>query len=242
MENETAVVDSANESVADATATLDSPSDEQSEPTETVETDATADVEAGEDGTGSENRVNKRIRELTDKLKARTEEAETLRSKLTRPEEQEPEDPRFPWEPAREITLDEYERDVERKAREVTRREINLERDISEATTKYAELNPESESYNRDVDNFIERTYRERIKLNPNLRLKDVVSEVMAIHKGGETRGKEAATARVAEQAAQQAVTSGIESNEADIPLDPRKLARDPRLQKALREKIGVAD
>jgi len=137
----------------------------------------------------------------------------------TVPKETPPlEEGRLPWEASseeREVTPEEYARDVTSAARLVVQEELSRERrlmqlseDIKTAEGNYPELNPESDSYDEDLTNSISDWYGKLSKTDSNLRLLPFVEKLMGLRSRGAEQEKSKVTAKVAKQAAEQAISS----------------------------------
>lgn len=83
----------------------------------------------------------------------------------------------------------------------------NLENDSRELETKFPEFDPKSESYDPTLVTKISVWYKAQFKENNDLRLKDFVTELMAIRAQGEARGRSEVDETIARQAADQAIT-----------------------------------
>jgi len=124
---------------------------------------------------------------------------------------------KFPWEVSseeREVTPEEYARDVTSAARLVVQEELSRERrlmklseDIKVAEGKYPELNPTSDSYDEDLTNSVSDWYGKLSKTDPNLRLLPFVEKLMGLRSRGAEQEKGKVTAKVAKQAAEQAIS-----------------------------------
>lgn len=83
----------------------------------------------------------------------------------------------------------------------------NLQNDSKELETAYPEFDPKSESYDPTLVTKISVWYKGLFKDNNDLRLKDFVTELMALREQGIAQGKSEVTEKVVRQAADQAVT-----------------------------------
>lgn len=124
----------------------------------------------------------------------------------------------LPWEQPqqeadRELTEDELRQEIERKAREIVRTELenekivaNLQSDISECETRYPELNPMSNTYDEQLADKLIQWYKSQVATNPHLRLKDFVSDFMSLRSKAADEVKRNVTGKVIQQASQQAL------------------------------------
>ena len=191
----------------------------------------------------------KRAKELEAQLKQRSEEEPE--KKFLAGIEEEPE-PRtvssvsgyptgLPWETSeggeREITLEEYERDVTQKADAIAqarvaqtefrlRKELEIKDDYNKVIKKWDELNPESSSYNEDLSTKLAEIFSKQVRADPNTKLYDFVNSIMEIRQRGKEKGKEEVTAKLVSQKAEEAVTPSPETGPA--PEKPEELFSDP--------------
>lgn len=135
------------------------------------------------------------------------------------PEVPEPSTPptRLPWDTTppeeEEMTVDQIRLEARREAalqvaeeRRQERIMTNLENDSRELETEFPEFDPKSESYDPTLVTKISVWYKAQFKENNDLRLKDFVTELMAIRAQGEARGRSQVDETIARQAADQAL------------------------------------
>lgn len=134
------------------------------------------------------------------------------------PEEPSTPPTRLPWDTTppeeEEMTVDQIRLEARREAalqvaeeRRQERIMTNLENDSRELETKFPEFDPKSESYDPTLVTKISVWYKAQFKENNDLRLKDFVTELMAIRAQGEARGRSEVDETIARQAADQAIT-----------------------------------
>jgi hypothetical protein len=168
------------------------------------------------------DKLQKELEELREKEEAQPGES-PLREHLEGKEPELPEETppvgSLPWETpggqdVREVTPEEYGRDVTSTARLIVQEELSRERrlmhlseDIKTAEGKYPELNPESGSYDEDLTTSITEWYGKLSKADPTLRLLPFVEKLMSLRSKGAEQEKSKVTAKVAKQAAKQAVS-----------------------------------
>lgn len=78
------------------------------------------------------------------------------------------------------------------------------------ASQQYDELNPKSDSYDKELDDQVEGALADALELNPDLnaeQAKKIIDRNMAIAKRAQSRGKEGASATLAKQAGGSALT-----------------------------------
>ncbi len=130
----------------------------------------------------------------------------------------------FPWDAPsgepREVTEGEFQEEVGKTAQQIVRKELssykvnesrltNLKEDVKSVERDYSELNADNEeNYDQALATSIANWFTGLYRSNPNLRLASFVNELMGLRKKGAEREKGKVTAKVAKQAAKQAVTS----------------------------------
>lgn len=221
-----AAVDVPEETVESEPAEDDSPSSEN-EPTST-ESDGSeepASSDEPEDLTEEEksslsDKTNKRIRYLAEKVK-RYEEAQGVglsgAAQTSQPESA------LPWmqkpEVSREVTQEEYERELTEKANTVVKAQMaeyerrqRIRDDVRLVEQTYEELNPESDNYDEKLSDMLGKQFSKIAKADPSASLADYVEEVMSLRESGKNAGKSEVSAKVVQQAANQALSPKGES------------------------------
>lgn len=149
-------------------------------------------------------------------------EVQRLRS-LTEQNQQQPEYNPLPWmnqekvsDEPREITQEEYEKDLTSKADALVKsrmeeyeRKSQLKADAEYLEKEYPELNPESSEYDKDLTDMIVETYKKISKSNPNERLAEYATKMLYLRERGREAGKSEVTNKVIKQAATQAIPTG---------------------------------
>lgn len=126
----------------------------------------------------------------------------------------------LPWDTTtktdgpREVTDEEYQQDVQAKAQEAAKTVIrndkivnNVIEDRKFLESNHPELNQESDDFDPVLAEYIATTFKSLFKDNQDLRLKDYAEQVLSLRAKGEERGKAQVTAKVAQQAAEQAMS-----------------------------------
>lgn len=216
----------------------------ESEEIESEETEASEDdiyeIESDEPSEiVKSERGQKRIQELANKANKAEEleeEVKNLRERLV----DEPEDRRTSEDILAQLKADgipytgDYVQDLrmaeERAAekalktfREEQRTRDLFNSDISYITKKYPELNEAAgEAFDDDLTDSVVKLYKKSSNLNPDLRLKDFVDDIMKVRKQGESKGKTVTSRELAQQENEGAVkpTTGVKR----IPKDPKEM------------------
>jgi len=193
-----------------------------------VEEEAQAEPKAEEAKTeeGSKKGASNRIRELNAKKKlaeARAEEAETKAQSLTEklgelmtpiesaPASQEQFKPKV--EPGAEISLDDYKRDVTLTAQGLVNLELRKERAINridkeatEVVSKYPELDPDSDSFDRELSDTITEAVEAHVKASPyTASVKKFTARLMKPYQRAVKKEAGKVTENVAKQASETA-------------------------------------
>lgn len=175
-QTESSTVEAATEEVEEATPETKT---EEAEPTET--------------GDSSKKGANQRIRELNAKAKAAEEKAQSLAQRLE--ELSKASDNTLPpynptIEPGTEISPEQYSQDVARKADAIVtlrmKQQDTLNRIKSEsieAVGAYPELDPESDSFNKDLSDSITDAVEAHLRVNPDKSVTELVSKLMKPYK-----------------------------------------------------------
>lgn len=210
------------------------PSQEQTESEEvTTEESATASdevaVETEEVKSEEEpvkkrsNRLERRFAKMSQKHREQEEEIRRLSAM------QQPivDTPQVPLD--QEITLDQYGQDVARQAKAAASAEIqqiryeqalkeradNFERDVDYIERKYDILNEDSPNHDSKISSKVASMYEKLSKNNPDVRLKDIVEDVMDIVERQSAHSSAETSASVAKAAAETSIkpdaTSGKE-------------------------------
>lgn len=156
----------------------------------------------------------------------------------------------LPWDGSREITTEEYEKAVEDKAQKIVQGELKKEKmlasirtDVKSIEGDYAEYNPDSEHYDEALVVRTSEWFKVLHKQNPDLSLRAFVDELMSIKSKGATEAKSTITAKVAKQAATQALSpTGVKANAQTTVEDRVKSAKTLKELEALEAEIGVAN
>jgi len=127
---------------------------------------------------------------------------------------------RLPWETDLEqgqpveISPEDYKRDVITTADGIVRARIGLvekaneiRSDLNDVQKKYDVLNPQSDKYDEKFSIKLAGLFQNQLKANPNVKLSDFVDTIMEVRQGGREEGTAEATATLAEQKAEEALT-----------------------------------
>lgn len=190
-------------------------------------------------------RAKSRQHELAQKLKQTAEEKEALLKRLAQyepepvfPKQEFPFMPKANIPPVRELTQEEYEKEVSNKANQlvdlrigqveqkIARREKRAS-DIEYLEGKYPELKP-GQGQNKFLTTKVISMFKKASEKNPDLSLADFVDDVMELRSAGQTEGREEASAELAK-------------NESEAVLTPstskaKGLNSEAELEKALAE------
>jgi len=188
---------------------------------QTAEVDSTTPEE-------SKKGYSARVQELANQKKAAEAEAESLRAKLaeltSQVGNQEFTPNQAPLEPlvkpGEEVTIEELnKRQAEREAELLKRvshisnlqaqQALAIERINREArdlTRKYAELDPQSEHFDKELSDVVTEAGLAYVRANPTKSLEEFVDKQMKLHKRAATREARAEEAEVAKQQGQSAI------------------------------------
>jgi len=238
MENETI------QPVEETTETT--PSLEQTESTEevnTVDTEVASDagVEGATESTKTEDeskrspRQEKRFAQMSSKIRELSEQ------------QQKPADPMFTGyeQPYQQPYVDvnqglDYNQEIARQAEMIADLKLqqfeqkqqvkaiaeNFERDVDVVERKYPELNADSDKYDSALSNKIASMYEKLSVKNPDIRLKDIVDDVMDVASRQTNRANAEVSASVAKAAAETTLKPDTTSNDSgkkdfsDLSLD----------------------
>ena len=238
MENETI------QPVEETTETT--PSLEQTESTEevnTVDTEVAGDagVEGDTESTNAEEeskrspRQEKRFAQMSSKIRELSEQ------------QQKPADPMFTGyeQPYQQPYVDvnqglDYNQEIARQAEMIADLKLqqfeqkqqvkaiaeNFERDVDVVERKYPELNADSDKYDSALSNKIASMYEKLSVKNPDIRLKDIVDDVMDVASRQTNRANAEVSASVAKAAAETTLKPDTTSNDSgkkdfsDLSLD----------------------
>lgn len=213
--------------------TLTTPSQEQTESEEvtTEESEAASDevVEETTEVKSEEepvkkrsNRLERRFAKMSQKHREQEEEIRRL-SALQQPTVES--SPQIPLD--QEITLDQYGQDVARQAKTIASAEIqqlrmeqalkeradNFERDVEAIERKYDVLNEDSPNHDSVLSSKVAGMYERLSKDNPNIRLKDIVEDIMEIADRQSASSNASVSASVAQAAAETSIKPDTTAN-----------------------------
>lgn len=209
-------------------ASISEPSTEETKATGEVETpdesssstevDQTQEVESETEDTPKKG-AQTRIRELNAKAKSAQEEAKSLREKLAElTGSVDPSVPSAPYTPqivdGGEFTPEQYKQDVLKTATATV--EIKLKQyeavnrinnEAKELLHQYPELNPDSDSFNKELSDSFTETVMELVKANPyTASPKKIVERLMKPYQRAVTKEVGKVSENIAKQASQTAL------------------------------------
>ena len=198
------------------------PSLEQTESTEevnTVDTEVAGDagVEGDTESTNAEEeskrspRQEKRFAQMSNKIRELSEQVQQPQNFYNQPQQQ----PQVPYDT--ELTVEQYQQQLAQQAEMIAdiklqqfeqkqaakERADNFERDVENIERKYPELNAEGDNYDPALSNKIASMYEKFSAKNPDIRLKDIVDDVMDVAKRQSARSDAGVKASVAKAAAE---------------------------------------
>lgn len=160
----------------------------------------------------------------------------------------------------KEVTQDEYQDELNKRAEAVVERKLqearrlqeaqqnaqNFQNDLKTIEEKYPILNPDAEEYDEKFESAVGKYYQALAERNPGIRLTDVVQEVINLRENGLQEAKARTVDKVAKQAASQAASPTGGRTEVKTAVDrlkdfdPNSADAEKELE-ALRKEIGVA-
>lgn len=161
------------------------------------------------DGDHSSKRLERRFAKMSDKIRQLSEQQQF---------NQPVEPPGIPLN--QEVTYDQYQAEVSRQAQALTEiklqqfrqeqqvkeRAETFDRDVDYIERKFPELNEDSNKYDPKLSEKIAGMYERLSAKNPQVRLRDIVRDVMDIADRKSARTSAKVTAAVAKQSAETAV------------------------------------
>lgn len=209
------------------------PSQEQTESEEvTTEESATASDEVAvetEEVKSEEEPVKKRSNRLERRFAKMSQKHREQQEEIRRLSAMQPivDTPQVPLD--QEITIDQYGQDVARQAKAAASAEIqqlrmeqalkeradNFDRDLDYIERKYDVLNEDSPNHDSRISSKVASMYEKLSERNPDIRLKDIVEDVMDIVERQSAHSSAETSASVAKAAAETSIkpdaTSGKE-------------------------------
>ena len=195
----------------------------------------------------------KRADELEKEVGALRQQQDTFMAGLgpkvpTEPTYQAP--PKLPWETEAEaggtpeISPEDYKRDVLTtsdwlvqtriaQARRLDAREAGIKEDLRQIQETHEELNPKSDKYDEELSKKLAGLFNQQLRANPDARLQDFIGTVMSVRQGGEDKGKQETTAKLATQKAEEALTpSEAEVEDIQKPFEEMDLQEQEKYLK----------
>ena len=191
---------------------------------ETAEVESTTEEESAEQKKG----YSQRVRELNARAKEAEAKAQSLAEKLAEVtggvSQQGPMPHNQPLPPlvneGEEVTYEEINRRQLQRDEELLKRvsQVNslqtqqalaierINREAKELTRKYAELDPYSETFDRELSDTLTEAAEAYVRANPTKSLEDFVDKQMRLHKRAVTKEARAENAEVSRQQGQSAI------------------------------------
>ena len=167
-------------------------------------------------------KAEKRFRDLAEQVKILKQQNEALqKSQTARPVKSETESTKktnLPWNEEGETTVtpEQFEEQVQARAKQVVDQQRVTDARINQVVfdridleSSYPELRPDTEEYNQDLVDFISEGFVERLKTNPDLRLKDYAGKILEISRKSAEQAKAKSVANQQRIASTQPITSG---------------------------------
>lgn len=218
------------------------PSEDQ---TQVEEVDVATDVDEGSDAPESNPaeadaelpdekrspRVERRFQKMSQKMRELAD---------TQPSYQQPVNQFVPQvEPGSEITPEQYQKDVMSAAQTITQLEINklraeqaqkeyvenFDRDVAYTESKYSELNADSPNYDSKLSEKVANMYEKLSAKNPNIRLRDIVDDVMEVAERKSTRATAQTNSQIKRQADESALKTTTTAKPAAKTAEEKSLA-----------------
>lgn len=204
-------------------------SGEETAPTTPVEEETTDQVTDAESENQDQEETPKkgytqRVRELANKAKSAEERAASLEAQLAELTNQAGSGNLNPYtppntpivQPGEEITAEELNKRLsEREQRIMQMQEFNLQREralnrinreASEVVRTYKQLDPNDDTFDEELSNWVTEATEEYIKGNPNGSVKTFVNKLMKPYQRQVTKEVAATTEQVAKQASEGAI------------------------------------
>jgi hypothetical protein len=207
----------------------DSTVETQSEESEVV-SDVTAEGESEATITKEEGkrspRQEKRFAQMSNKIRELSEQTQQPVNFYN----QQPQVPNTDIPYDTELTVEQYQQQVARQAEMIAdlklqqfeqkqlakERADNFERDVDNIERKYPELNADGNQYDPALSNKIASMYEKLSNKNPDIRLKDIVEDVMDVATRQSNRSDAKVKASVAQAAAETTLKPDTTSKDTD--------------------------
>lgn len=175
-------------------------------------------------------KAQRRFRKLSKELEDAKKQLDLRDRYEPKQEEPQQENYKLPWEvekeePGTEVNVEEL---VEKRSREIAQEELKKEKilqtlksDTESVQAKYPELNPEvADRYDPVLVDKIALWYKALFQQNSEVRLADVVEDVMDLTNRGKEQGKSEVTGKILKQASEQALTPSTARTETTSAFD----------------------
>ncbi len=160
--------------------------------------------------------ANSRIRELVQERDVEREKASSLAKQLeeltqgvTPPAQQ----PQSQVQPGSEVTPEQYQADVTRTADALVQLRLHQQKTIdrinseaSEAIRTYPELDPESESFDKELSNTVSEATLAMVRVNPQVSVKQFVNKLMKPYQASLNKAVGKESENIAKQVSQTAL------------------------------------
>lgn len=206
-------------------AVSESPTEEKAGPevsdTEAVETESTETEQATEEtqhSEGSKKGAQNRIRELSAELKKERAERQSLAEKIaeyTGSLDSSAQAPQYnsAIQPGSEISLDQYEQDISRKADAIVQFRLKqnevinrINAESQEAIKANPQLDPDSDEFDEELSESITKATIAFARVNPTESIKKFVDGLMKPYKNSINKGVAQAQENIAKQVSQAAL------------------------------------
>jgi len=217
----------AEETKATEEVTKEEPKGEESSETETKVTETEESKKKG---------YSARVRELDHKAKQAEAKAVSLEEKLAELTSQLGSGAQAPYtsqvQPGAEVTPEQYEQDVTRRADSLVQLRLqqervitNINREASEAVGEYPELNPKSDTFNRDLSDSVTEAAWAFAQANPTGSVKKFVDKLMKPYRKAVTKEVGQQSENLAKQVSEAAlrpttITKTAEKDFKDLPIE----------------------
>lgn len=225
------------ENIVDGTSNdTASPTVEQQVPTEQLENQPTGDVQPEGESTNEEvtdeksdstlkvekdlKPVEKRIHKLVDERDREKERAESLAkqvedlvTQLSGGSHKQDNNFQPTIEPGAEITPEQYQNDINRRADSIVQLRLeqnrvidNINKETQESLREYPELDPASEIFDKDLSDAITASVKAQVTANPTSSVKKLVTQLMKPYKKAVEKNVAAQTETITKQVAETAL------------------------------------
>jgi hypothetical protein len=246
---------------ADASSVATTPVAETKTTGQTEQEPITTDPGNGNDASGQQEHRPSRIERRLHRLLERQEDTDSDGQTTDPNKAFSPSLPTPPWAPraneGEEITQERYQQDVTRAGQEVAKLQVDQlrrelanerqwERTVTEIERAHPTLNPDATEYDEAISDRVTKLYKDAAgkQRNPKL-LRSIVDGVMDLTSKARTEGQATVTAKLAEQAQEQAITPNSGKTKTGLSQEEMtelKRTNPGKLAKILAEKLPWSD